>query len=92
MPRKKPLLKVPDFGSEDEERLFWGQHESQEYLDWGKARNVTLPNLKPSTRTISIRLPESLLDNLKVLANKRNVHYHALVKMYLAECVRNEMG
>jgi predicted DNA binding CopG/RHH family protein len=82
---------IPQFSSEDEEREFWATHDSVEYIDWSKAeKNPTFPRLKPSTRTVSIRLPESLLAALKTLANKRDVPYQSLVKMFLAEKVKEE--
>ncbi|TQE93179.1 MAG: hypothetical protein FKY71_18360, partial [Spiribacter salinus] len=63
--------KIPEFQDEAEERAFWESHDSSEYVDWNRAAGVELPNLKPSTRTISLRLPESLLDRIKIEANKR---------------------
>jgi predicted DNA binding CopG/RHH family protein len=92
MPKRKVELKpIPDFKSEDEEREFWATHDTTEYFDWSKARYVTFPNLKPSTRTISLRLPAMLLDDLKSLANKRDVPYQSLLKIYLAERVQSEL-
>lgn len=86
--KRKP---IPQFSSEDEEREFWAIHDSAEYLDWSKAeRNPTFSRLKPSTRTVSIRLPESMIAALKTLANKRGVPYQSLVKMFLAEKIREE--
>jgi predicted DNA binding CopG/RHH family protein len=82
---------IPNFASEDEERDFWSSHDSAEYVDWSKATRVTLSSLKPSTRTISIRLPESLLDELKLLANKRDVPYQSLLKVFLAERIEKEL-
>ena len=84
--------KIPKFNSEDEERDFWATHDSTDYVDWKKAKLIRFPKLKPSTKTISIRLPESLLDDLKVLANKRDVPYQSLLKIYLAERIRQELG
>jgi len=82
---------IPQFSSEDEEREFWTTHDSTEYLDWNKAeKNPTFSRLKLSTRTVSIRLPESLIAALKTLANKRDVPYQSLMKMFLAEKVREE--
>ena len=82
---------IPQFSSEDEEREFWATHDSSEYIDWSTAeKNPTLSRLKPSTRTVSIRLPESLIASLKTLANKRDVPYQSLVKIFLAERVREE--
>ena len=82
---------IPQFSNEDEEREFWETHDSTEYIDWSKAeKNPSFSRLKPSTRTVSIRLPESLIAALKTLANKRDVPYQSLVKMFLAEKVREE--
>ena len=82
---------IPNFASEDEERDFWANHDSTEFVDWSNARRLTLRNLKPSTKTISIRLPESLLDELKLLANRRDVPYQSLLKVFLAERVDKEL-
>ena len=87
------LRQIPGFSNEDEEREFWATHDSTEYIDWSKAeRNPTLVNLKPSTRTISIRLPESLIAALKTLANKKDIPYQSLMKIYLAEKVKEEIA
>ena len=86
--KKKP---IPAFQNEEEERGFWAAHDSTEYVDWSKARRAVFPKLKPSTRTISLRLPESLLASLKVLANKRDVPYQSLLKVFLAERVEEEL-
>lgn len=82
---KKKLKEIPKFKNEDEERDFWATHDSTEYVDWDKAETVIFPNLKPTTRTISLRLPASMLDRLKVAANKRDVPYQSLIKMFLKE-------
>ena len=82
---------IPEFDSEDQEGEFWATHDSTDYLDWSKARRVTLSSLKPSTKTISVRLPESLLDDLKLLANKRDVPYQSLLKVFLAERLEEEL-
>lgn len=82
--------KIPNFENEDQEREFWSNQDSTEYLDWGKAKRLSFPNLKPSTKTISIRLPESMLDDLKMLANKRDVPYQSLLKVFLAERIKEE--
>jgi len=87
----KKLEKVPKHRSEDKEREFWSEADSTEYVDWDKARPLVLPNLKPSLKTISLRLPEHLLAELKLLANKRDVPYQSLLKMYLAERVEEEL-
>jgi predicted DNA binding CopG/RHH family protein len=84
------LKKVPKFKSEKEELEFWSTHDSADYLDYSKTKRALFPNLKPSTRTISIRLPESLIEHLKVLANKRDVPYQSLLKMFLIEKVKEE--
>jgi len=76
---------VPKFRSEAEERRFWETHDSSDYVDWSNAKRVRLPNLKPSTTSISLRLPVTLLDHIKVAANKRDVPYQSLIKTWLAE-------
>ncbi len=82
---KKKLKEIPKFKNEDEEREFWGTHDSTDYFDWDKAEVAVFPNLKLSTKTISLRLPVWMLDNLKVAANKRDVPYQSLIKMFLKE-------
>ena len=81
----KGLKKIPDFSNEDEEREFWAHHSSTDYVDWSKAKFVSFPNLQPSTKTISLRLPESLLDSIRVQAHKLDVPYQSLMKVWLAE-------
>jgi len=81
------LKPIPEFRNEDEEREFWAEHDSADYLDWSKAQRVVFPNLKPSTRTISLRLPESMLNELRLLANKRDVPYQSLIKILLQESI-----
>jgi len=76
---------VPKFASEAEERAFWETQDSSEYLDWTKAQRVVLPNLKPTTKTISLRLPQHLLDSIKAAANARDVPYQSLIKVWLQE-------
>lgn len=88
---KKINKKIPKFKNENEEREFWSRHDSTDYIDWDKARKVVLPNLKPSVKTISIRLPEIMLEELKLLANKRDVPYQSLLKMFLAERIEAEL-
>src|SRR5205085_3157520 len=85
------MKKVPNFKSEDEERNFWASHDSTEYVDWAKANRIVLSKLKPSVRTISLRLPESMLEELKLIANKRDVPYQSLVKIFLAERIEEEI-
>jgi len=88
---KKNLKVLPTFNSEEQERNFWAREDSADYLDWTKARRVVFPNLKPSLRTISLRLPATLIARLKLLAHKRDVPYQSLLKSFLAERVRKEM-
>jgi predicted DNA binding CopG/RHH family protein len=83
--------KLPKFKNEDEERAFWATHDSTKFVNWKKAKRVLLPNLKPSVKTISLRLPESMLEELKLLANKRDVPYQSLVKIFLAERIEQEL-
>lgn len=81
----KKLKTVPRFTSEVRERRFWETHDSADYVDWSKAERARFPNLKPSTQTISLRLPTSLLERIKVEANKRDIPYQSLIKMWLSE-------
>ncbi|MEI9924672.1 MAG: BrnA antitoxin family protein [Bradyrhizobium sp.] len=81
------LKPIPAFKTEAEERQFWETHDSTDYVDWSKAQRARLPNLKPSTTAISIRLPLGLLEQIKIAANKRDVPYQSLIKMWLAEKV-----
>jgi len=81
----------PEFRSEDEEREFWADTDSTDYLDWDDARRVVLSNLKPSPKTISLRLPAMMLAELKLLANKRDVPYQSLLKIFLAERIEKEL-
>jgi len=85
------LKKIPKFRSEAEEVQFWATHDSTEHIDYSTAKRIVFPNLKPSTKTISIRLPESLIEHLKVLANKRDVPYQSLLKIFLSEKVEEEL-
>ena len=78
---------IPKFKNEDEEREFWSKADSTDYIDWSKGKRVVFPNLKPSVKTISLRLPEALLEELKMLANKKDVPYQSLLNVYLAEKV-----
>ncbi len=82
---------IPTFKTEAEERRFWQTHDSSEYVDWSAATEVIMPKLKPSTRSISIRLPEAMVDELKVLANKRDVPYQSLLKVFLSERIETEL-
>jgi predicted DNA binding CopG/RHH family protein len=81
---KKPL---PEFKTETEERAFWESHDSSDYIDWNQAKAASFPNLKPSTKTISLRLPEALLERIKIEANKRDMPYQSLIKAWLSEDV-----
>jgi predicted DNA binding CopG/RHH family protein len=93
MPRNtktKKLERVPTFRSEAEEREFWATHDTANYIDWSGARRAVFPDLRPSTETISLRLPSHLLADLKALANERDVPYQSLLKVLLAEQVRRE--
>ncbi|MFI5307503.1 MAG: BrnA antitoxin family protein [Polyangiales bacterium] len=92
MSKRKPRSSkaVPPFTSEDQERKFWAKHDTTEYFDWSKAVQPTFPELKPSTTAISIRLPISMLEELKSLANEQDVPYQSLMKLYLAERIRRE--
>lgn len=91
MPKSESWKKIPKFESEDEEREFWAREESTEYLDWSRTRSARFPDLKPSTKTISLRLPEALLEDLKTLAHKMDVPYQSLLKIFLAERIEQEM-
>jgi len=86
---RKELKRIPDFKTEAQEREFWKTHDSTDYLDWSKAERVRFPNLKLSTQSISIRLPVSLLEQIKIEANKRDVPYQSLIKVWLSEKVHH---
>lgn len=87
----KKKKKVPKHRSEGRERDFWASADSTDYVDWNKAKRVAFPDLKPSLKTISLRLPEMMLAELKALANKRDVPYQSLLKMFLAERIAVEL-
>ena len=87
----KKLKNIPIFKNEEEEREFWANNESSEFIDWKKAKFVSFPKLRPSTKTISLRLPEFLLNDIKVIAHKRDVPYQSLIKIILKERVDNEL-
>lgn len=91
MSKKKKSKKVPKFKNEDQERKFWSESDSTDYVDWNGARRLVLPNLKPSQKTISLRLPAMMLAELKRLANKRDVPYQSLLKIFLAERLDKEL-
>lgn len=83
----KPSKAMPEFADEAAERAFWETHDTADYVDWSSARAVRLPNLKPSTTAISLRLPVALLERIKLAANQRDVPYQSLIKLWLAEKV-----
>lgn len=86
----KKLKKIPFFKTEDDEREFWATHDSTEYIDWSRAVKMSFPNLKPSTKTITLRVPAYLLESLKIQANKKDVPYQSLMKVYLADKIKEE--
>lgn len=81
--KTKTFKPIPDFKTEDEEREFWAVHDSTEYVDWSKAEHYVFPNLKPTTRPISIRLPAHMIDRLKQKANEIDIPYQALIKQFI---------
>ena len=81
----KAIKPLPKFSSEAQERAFWESQDSSVHIDWTKAKKVNLPNLKPTTKTISLRLPQHLLDSIKTAANARDVPYQSLIKVWLQE-------
>ena len=89
MPKK--LKKIPNFKNETEERKFWAENDSTEFVDWETAESVILPKLKPTTRTISIRISASMLDKIRLVANKRDVPYQSLIKSFLQERIDEEL-
>lgn len=84
----RKIKKMPKFKNAAEERDFWEKHDSTDYVDWKNAQSVSLPGLKPSTKTISLRLPEGLLDSIKIEANKRDMPYQSLIKVWLSDDVK----
>ena len=89
-PTKTELKSIPKFASEKEERTYWESHDTTPHLDWSKARKIALPNLKPTTKTISLRLPQHLLESIKTAANARDVPYQSLIKVWLQEKVHSQ--
>ena len=87
----KKLKNIPKFKPEEEEREFCSKNDSTEYLNWNKSKRVSFPSLKPSTKTISLRLPEFLLNDIKIIANKRDVPYQSLIKIILKERIDREL-
>ena len=90
MTNKKKFKTIPKFKNEDEERDFWDKVNSSEYFDWNKGYRAKFPNLKLSTETISLRVPKGLLDDIKIQANRRDVPYQSLIKIYLDKAVRED--
>ena len=91
--KKKQLKKIPKFKNEDEERDFWALHDATDYFDESQVVvNPKFPNLKPSTKTISLRLPLSMLDDIKATANKKDVPYQSYIKIILDEKIKQEIG
>ncbi|RLT37716.1 MAG: hypothetical protein DWI57_13340 [Chloroflexi bacterium] len=82
---------IPEFADEDEERAFWATHDSTEYIDWEKGEAVVFSKLRPSTKTISLRMPELMLNELRLIANKWDVPYQSLIKMFLKERIDQEL-
>ena len=91
-PKKLSKKPIPRFASEDAERQFWAKHDTTDYFVWSKAAQPSFPNLKPSTTSISLRLPLAMLEELKALANEKDVPYQSLMKVYLAERLARERG
>lgn len=89
---KTTKKELPDFQNEQEERDFWADHDSVDYLDWDDGQTARFPKLKPTTKSISIRLPQALIEDLKILANKRDIPYQSLLKVFLTEKVDDEFG
>ena len=89
---KNMLKDIPTFENEDEEREFWATHDSTEYVDWSEATPAYFPKLKPSTKSISLRLPEMMLEKLRLIAHKRDVPYQSLIKIFLYERINQELA
>ncbi len=87
----KTLKKIPGFKTAQEETDFWSNHDSNDYIDWSKAKKAVFPNLKPTTESISLRIPSSLLSRIKELANEQDVPYQSLMKVYLNDRVKHEI-
>src|SRR5437764_14033743 len=88
--RMRRLKKIPKFKDEDAEREFWSKADSTEYIDWSKAQKLVLPRFRPTLRTISLRLPESMIAELKLLANQRDVPYQSFLEVFLAQKIKEE--
>lgn len=89
MPKK--LKEIPKFRNEDEEREFWSKNSSTEFVDWEQSESIILPNLKPTTRTISLRISESMLNQIRLIANQRDVPYQSLIKIFLKDKIKEEL-
>jgi predicted DNA binding CopG/RHH family protein len=89
---KAKRKQLPKFESEEQERSFWAEHDSAEFVNWKGAQRRAFPNLRPTLRTISLRLPEAMIGHLKVLANKRDIPYQSLLKQFLAERLQRELS
>ena len=87
----KQRKSIPSFENEDQEREFWSEHDSTDYVDWSKAETAVFPRLKPTTKTISLRLPEYMLEELRTIAHKRDVPYQSLIKIFLKERIDQEL-
>ena len=87
----KKLKEIPKFENEEQEREFWAKENSTEFVDWENAESVVLPNLKPTTTTISLRMSESMLNKIRLVANKRDVPYQSLIKIFLKERLDEEL-
>ena len=84
--------KIPKFKNENEEREFWSSHDSVDYVDWSESEDAVFPKLRPTVKNISIRLPEMMIDQLKILAHKRDIPYQSLMKTFLAERIEKELS
>ena len=89
---KAKRKQLPKFDSEEQERSFWAEHDSADFVNWSDAQRRAFPNLRPTLRTISLRLPEAMIGHLKVLANKRDIPYQSLLKQFLAERLQRELS
>ena len=87
----KKVRKIPVFKNDDEERAFWSKKDASDFVDWSSSEKVVFSNLKATTKTISLRLPEYLIDELKVLAHKQDVPYQSLIKIFLKERINQEL-
>lgn len=87
----KNIKIIPKFDNEDQEREFWAKHDSTDYVDWSKAKKALFPNLKPTTESISLRLPSTLLSRIKQLANSKDIPYQSLMKVFLSDRVKKEI-